>query len=56
MNISLDDVEKISKHDKKDDAWVLTNIEYKTSMIYGVKIILLDTILLEQVQLLYWTL
>ena len=51
MNISLDDVEKIEKHDEIDDAWVLTNLEYKTSMIYGAKIILLDTILLEQVQL-----
>ena len=51
MNISLDDVEKISKHDEIDDAWVLTNLEYKTSMTSGAKIILLDTILLEQVQL-----
>ena len=51
MNISLDDVENISKHDEIDDAWVLTNLEYKTSMIYGAKIILLDTILVEQVQL-----
>ena len=51
MNISLDDVEKISKHDEINDAWVLTNLEYKTSMIYGAKIISLDTILLEQVQL-----
>ena len=51
MNISLDDVEKIEKHDEIDDAWVLTNLEYKISMIYGAKIILLDTILLEQVQL-----
>ena len=51
MNISLDAVEKISKHDEIDDVWVLTNVEYKTSMIHGVKIILLDTILQEQVQL-----
>ena len=47
INISLDDVKKISKNDKIDDAWVLANSEYKTSMIYGAKIILLDTILLE---------
>ena len=52
-NISLEDVEKIEKHNKIDDAWVLTNLEYKTSMIYGAKIILLDTILPEQVQLFF---
>ena len=49
MNISLDAVEKISKHDEIDDVWVLKNLEHKTSVMYGVKIILLDTILLEQV-------
>ena len=32
MNISLDDVEKISKHDEIDDAWVLTNLEYKRGL------------------------
>ena len=51
MKISLDDVEKISKHDEIDAAWVLTNLQCKMSMIYGAKIILLDIILLEQVQL-----
>ena len=51
MNISLADIEKIEKQDEIDDAWVLINLEYKISMIYGAKIILLDTILLEQVQL-----
>ena len=53
MNISLDDVEKISKHDEIHDAWALTNLEYKTSMIYGTKITLLVTILLGQVQLFF---
>ena len=51
MNISLEDVQKIEKHDEIDDAGVLTNLEYKTSMIYGAKISLLDAVLLEQAQL-----
>ena len=33
MNISLDDVSKIKKHEEIDGAWVLTNDVYKTSMI-----------------------
>lgn len=51
MNISLDDVSKIKKHEEIDGAWVLTNDAYKTSMIYGAKIILLDSILLDQLKI-----
>ena len=49
-NISLEDVKKIEKHHEIEEAWVLTNEEYKVSMIYGAKIILLDSILNEQIK------
>lgn len=49
-DISLADIEKINKHDKIDGAYVLTNERYKTSMIYGAKIILLDEIHLQQIK------
>ena len=45
MNISLEDVKKIKKHEEVDDAYVLVNEEHKVS-----KIILLDTILLQQMK------
>ena len=51
MNIRLIDVEKITKHKEIDGAYVLTNDEYKVSMIYGSKIILLDEILYQQIQI-----
>lgn len=51
INISLEDVHKIKKHDEIEDTWVLTNEEYKVSMIYGAKIILLDEILQKQLLL-----
>ena len=51
MNIRLIDVEKITKHKEIDGAYVLTNDEYKMSMIYGAKIILLDEILYQQIQI-----
>ena len=51
MNIRLIDVEKITKHKEIDGAYVLTNDEYKVSMIYGAKIILLDEILYQQIQI-----
>ena len=50
MNISLEDVKKIQKHGEIDDAYVLVNEEYKVSMIYGAKFILLGTILLQQMK------
>ena len=51
MNISLQDVNKITKHEEIDGAYVLVNEEYKVSMLYGAKIILLDSILYEQLKL-----
>ena len=50
FNISIEDFTNIKKHDEIQDAWVLTNEEFKVSMIYGAKIILLDDILYEQVK------
>lgn len=50
MNTTLDDVPKIKTHDEIDGAWVLTNDVYKTSMIYGPKMILLGSILLDQLK------
>ena len=51
MNISLQDVNKIAKHEEIHGAYVLVNEEYKVSMLYGAKIILLDSILYEQLKL-----
>ena len=51
MNITLEDVNKITKHEEIEDAWVLTNEEYKVSMIYSAKVILLYGILHEQLNL-----
>lgn len=48
INILLEDVAKIKKHEEMVDTWILTNEEYKISMIYGEKVILLDEILDEQ--------
>lgn len=47
INILLEDVAKIKKHEEMVDTWILTNEEYKISMIYGEKVILLDEILDE---------
>ena len=43
-------LKKIKKHEEIHDAYVLVNEEYKVFMIYGAKIILLDTILLQQMK------
>ena len=51
MNISLQDVNKIAKHEEIHGAYNLVNEEYKVSMLYGAKIILLDSILYEQLKL-----
>ena len=51
ISISLQDVSKITKHKEIDGAYVLVNKDYKVSMLYGAKIILLDSILYEQLKL-----
>ena len=48
MNISLETVFEIKKHDETDDVLVPTNPNYKISLIYGPKIIIIDCILSEQ--------
>ena len=50
MNITLHDINKIRKHEEIGDAYVLVNEEYKVSIIYGAKIILLDNILYQQMK------
>ena len=51
MNITIHDVKKTTKHEEIEDAFVLVNDEYKVSMIYGAKIILLDSILYKQLKI-----
>ena len=51
ISMSLQDVSKITKHEEIDGAYVLVNKDYKVSMLYGAKIILLDSILYEQLKL-----
>lgn len=51
MNISLQDVNMITKHEEIHDAYAIVNDEYKKSMFYGAKIILLDKISYEQLKM-----
>ena len=51
MNITLADISRMNPHNEIDGAHVITNTKYKTSMIYGAKIILISTTHAEQIQL-----
>ena len=51
MNITLADISRMKPHNEIDGAHVITNTKYKTSMIYGAKIILISTTHVEQIQL-----
>ena len=50
MNITLHDVNNITKHEEIQGAYVLVNDKYKVSIIHGAKIILLDNILYQQMK------
>ena len=41
MNITLADISRMKPHNEIDGAHVITNTKYKTSMIYGAKMILI---------------
>ena len=51
MNITLTGINNIKPHDEIDGAHVLTNTKYKTSVIYGPKIILLSNTHVDQIKL-----
>ena len=51
MNIILADISRMKLHNEIDGAHVITNTKYKTSMIYGSKIILISATHAEQIQL-----
>ena len=51
MTITIEDVRKIIPHNEIDGAHVLKNDKYKTSMLYGAKIILLSETHLQQIKL-----
>ena len=51
MNITLADISRMKLHNEIDGAHVITNTKYKTSMIYGAKIILISATHAEQIQL-----
>ena len=51
MNITLADVRRMKPHNEIDGAHVITNTKYKTSMIYGAKMILINATHAEQIRL-----
>ena len=51
MNITLADVSSMKPHNEIDGAHVITNTKYKTSMIYGAKMILISATHAEQIEL-----
>ena len=42
MNVTIHDVEQAKKHEEIENAYALTNTKYKTSLVYGAKIILVS--------------
>ena len=51
MNITLADISRMNPHNEIDGAHVITNTKYKTSMIYGAKMILINATHAEQIRL-----
>ena len=51
MNITLADISRMKPHNEIDGAHVITNTKYKTSMIYGAKMILINATHAEQIRL-----
>ena len=50
MNITLADVISMKPYNEIDGAHVITNTKYKTSMIYGAKMILISATHAEQIE------
>ena len=51
INVSFKEINSVKKHEELTDAYMFKNHKYKTSLIHGAKIVLVDSMMYHHIQL-----